>query len=138
MARHVVARAEDLPPGSRKLIEIEDRLIGVFNIDGKLYALRSRCPHKGASLCEGTVSRAVTANLPGELEWDANTPILRCPWHGWEFDMRNGKSWCEPNSLRVRAYPVERGLGAIVAETYPVLRDQDVIVVEIGSSASNS
>ena len=78
MGRHVVARADELPPGTRKLVELDGRRIGVFNVGGRLYALRSRCPHMGASLCDGVVTSTVTAARPGEFEvyvgFDRNIP----------------------------------------------------------------
>ncbi len=54
--------------------------------------------------------------------------LLRCPWHGWEFDIRTGQSWCDPDSVRARTYSVtvEPGealaKGPFVAETLPVRR----------------
>ena len=51
MAVHVVARVSELPPGARRIVEIGRRSIGVFNVNGKLYALRNACPHQGAPLC---------------------------------------------------------------------------------------
>jgi nitrite reductase/ring-hydroxylating ferredoxin subunit len=131
MGRHVVATTQELPPGARKLVHVQGRTIGVFNVEGRLYALRSRCPHMGASLCEGVVSSAVSAERPGEIVWDAGAPMLRCPWHGWEFDMATGQSWCDPQKVRVRSYDVRREPGPYLAETYPVAREEDVIVVEL-------
>ena len=51
--RFLVGRADDIPPGSRKIVRIAGRSIGVFNVDGAFYAIRNRCPHQGAPLCEG-------------------------------------------------------------------------------------
>ena len=50
MGNHAVARVSELPPGARKIIELEGRSIGVFNIKGAYYALRNTCPHQGAPL----------------------------------------------------------------------------------------
>ena len=36
-----------------KLVTIEGREIGVFNVHGEFYALRNRCPHQGGALCKG-------------------------------------------------------------------------------------
>ena len=62
---------------------------------------------------------------------------MRCPWHGWEFDLRTGKSRCEPDRTKVRSYDlkVEPG-GALIddtlrAETFPVSVEQHYVVVEI-------
>jgi nitrite reductase/ring-hydroxylating ferredoxin subunit len=32
--------------------------------------------------------------------------ILRCPWHGWEFDLRTGEHLVDPQN-RLKAVPVE-------------------------------
>jgi 3-phenylpropionate/trans-cinnamate dioxygenase ferredoxin subunit len=62
--------------------------------------------------------------------------LLRCPWHGWEFDVRTGQSWFDPAHMRVRRYPVtvaqgaSREPGPYRAETYPVTVEQQVLVVE--------
>jgi hypothetical protein len=49
MPRHVVARAAEIPPGSRKLVHVGNRIV-IFNIKGELFALSDKCPHKGGSL----------------------------------------------------------------------------------------
>ena len=51
--RHVVARVADIPPGERLIVDIAGRSIGVFNVDGRFYALRNSCPHQGGPLCLG-------------------------------------------------------------------------------------
>ena len=50
MERHVVARAEEIPPGGRKIVRIAGRgEIGVFNVDGAFYALKNTCAHQGCA-----------------------------------------------------------------------------------------
>jgi nitrite reductase/ring-hydroxylating ferredoxin subunit len=104
MAKHVVATTDEIRPGQRKIVEIDGRSIGVFNVNGRYYALRNQCPHAGARLCEGTLSGLVTSSSPGEYTYLRNGEILRCPWHGWEFDIATGRSWFDPARMRVRAY----------------------------------
>jgi hypothetical protein len=42
---------------------------------------------------------------------------VRCPWHGWEFDVRTGQSWFDPVQVRVRKYNVVVTSGSeIIAE----------------------
>ena len=53
MAKHVVAAVGDMPPGTRKLAEVNGRAIVVFNIRGEFFALNNRCPHRGGSLFHG-------------------------------------------------------------------------------------
>ena len=43
---------------------------------------------------------------PGEIIWERDGQILRCPWHGWEFDIASGRSVFNPHRLRVRTYDV--------------------------------
>ena len=53
MTRHVIAPVDELPPGTRKFLTIDERPIAVFNINGEFFGLLNRCPHQGAALCEG-------------------------------------------------------------------------------------
>ncbi len=103
---HPICRVSDLPPGERKIVEVRRRSIGVFNVHGEYYALRSLCPHQGAPLCRGTITGTARSNNPGEIIWERAGQILRCPWHGWEFDIATGRSVFNPHRLRVRTYDV--------------------------------
>lgn len=71
-----MATLEELPPGSAKEVEHEGRIYALFNIDGVISAIDGICPHQGGPLVDG------------EIE---GTGVL-CPWHGWKFDVRTGKS----------------------------------------------
>lgn len=102
--RHVVAHVDEIPPGSRKIVEVAGRSIGVFNVDGTLYALRNRCPHQGGPLCEGFLMSSLRSSGPGHYDHRPGEALIRCPWHGWEFDIATGRSWFDPARTRVRAY----------------------------------
>ena len=136
MARHVVAAVADIPPGKRKLVEVNGRAVVVFNLGGEFFALNNRCPHKGGSLCHGKLSGLVQSSEPGEYHYSRRGEIIRCPWHSWEFDIRTGQSWCDPQRLRARKYPVsvEKGAqlveGPYKAETFPVSVEGEYVVVE--------
>ena len=147
MAKYVAGTVDEIPPGERKIVELAGRLIGVFNVGGEFFALRNRCPHQGGSLCEGKLSGLLEATKPGEYSYSRPNEIVRCPWHGWEFDLRTGQSWFDPAKTRVRRYPVTlesdippepgeqpgagRQKGPYMAETYPVTVEQQYVVVEI-------
>jgi nitrite reductase/ring-hydroxylating ferredoxin subunit len=128
MASHRVARVAEIPPGERRIVEIGGRSIGVFNVDGEFFAIRNACPHQGGPLCEGQVLSAIAATGPGEYVRSRPGGIVRCPWHAWEFDIRTGRSWFDPERTRVRSYPVE----VRHAETFPVSVRDDYVVVEVG------
>jgi nitrite reductase/ring-hydroxylating ferredoxin subunit len=137
MARHVVAPVAELPPGSRKFLTIDERPIAVFNVNGEFFGLMNRCPHQGAALCEGPLIGLAQSSDPGTIEYTKLGEIIRCPWHGWEFDIRTGQSYCDPAKVSVRTYPVEVAAGQhvvegpYVAETVPVTVEQDYIVVDV-------
>jgi|SRR5215475_952813 3-phenylpropionate/trans-cinnamate dioxygenase ferredoxin subunit len=136
MSKHVVAPVDEIPPGGRKLVNAGGRAVVVFNLGGEFFALSNRCPHKGGSLCHGRLTGLVQSSQPGEYDYSRPGEIIRCPWHSWEFDIRTGRSWCDPQRLRVRNYAVsvEAGTtlveGPYVAETFPVSVENDYVVVE--------
>ena len=137
MSRHIVAAVADIPPGSRKLVTVRGRDIGVFNLGGEFFALINRCPHQGAPLCTGEVLSRLESPSPGEYHLTRNGEMLRCPWHCWEFDIRTGQSWCDPDSVHARMYPVtiEPGQalaqGPFAAETVPVKVEENYVVIEM-------
>ena len=151
MAKHVVGTVDEIPPGGRKIVEVAGRSIGVFNVGGEFFALRNSCPHQGGPLCLGPLSGLVSSSGPGDYRYDRAGEILRCPWHGWEYDIRTGQSWVDPRKVRVRRYDVSlesaplpatpdsdaaeatsgREPGPYVAETYPVTVERRYVVVDV-------
>lgn len=135
--RYVVAQAAEIPPGGRKLVTAGGREVVIFNLDQQFYALINRCPHEGASLFHGDCIGVVSSSRPGEYEYARRGEMLRCPWHGWEFDIRTGQSWCDRARLRVVSYEttVEAGgelvKGPYVAESVPVEEDGLYLVVTV-------
>jgi 3-phenylpropionate/trans-cinnamate dioxygenase ferredoxin subunit len=136
-ARHVVAKASEVPPGKTKLVTVKGREIGIFNVKGAYYALLNRCPHAGASLCRGRIVGLAESSEPGRYKLSREGEFLRCPWHGWEFDIRTGQSYCDPRSTFVKRYEVtiepgdQLAKGPFVAETFAVSLEDDYLIVEI-------
>lgn len=132
MGRYLIGRVSELPPGSRKIIELEGRSIGVFNVHGSFYALRNRCPHQGAPLCLGPVTGTALPSMPGEYRWGREGEIIRCPWHGWEFDLTTGRSIFNPHRCRVRTYEVTVEPDASPGvETYAVTEVDGDLFIEL-------
>ncbi|WP_270933644.1 Rieske (2Fe-2S) protein [Falsiroseomonas oryzae] len=137
MSRHIVATVDEIAPGSSKLVTVKGREIAVFNVKGEFFALFNRCPHEGAPLCKGQVVSLVESDEPGTYRMSRQGELLRCPWHGWEFDIRTGQSYCDPANTWVRKFavavePGERlAKGPYVAETFPVSVEQDYLVIEM-------
>ncbi len=78
-----MATLEELPPGGSKEVVHDGRIYALFNVEGEIRAIDGLCPHQGGPLAEGTL----------------DGPIVTCPWHGWQFDVRTGAT---PVSSRVR------------------------------------
>jgi 3-phenylpropionate/trans-cinnamate dioxygenase ferredoxin subunit len=137
MARHVVARAGDIPDGERRIVTVRGREIALFNLGGAFFALVNRCPHEGAPLGLGLRVGLSESDRPGCYSHSRPGELLRCPWHGWEFDIRTGQSWCEPSRLKAKAYAATRESGAAlvkgpyVAESLPVSVEEEYVVVEV-------
>ncbi|UFN47517.1 Rieske (2Fe-2S) protein [Roseomonas sp. OT10] len=138
MARHPVAPASALPPGGRLLVEAAGKKIVLFNLRGELFGLLNRCPHQGGELCQGTAIGLVEADpaRPGAMRYTREGEILRCPWHGWEFDIRTGLSRAEPGKLRTRTYPVgveeaRPDVASLGATTVPVEEREGQIYVDM-------
>jgi len=137
MAKRIVAPVSEFTPGTRRRIDVDGRGIVVFNINGEYFALLDKCPHNGGSLAQGVVTGLLQSTAPGDYSYTRQGEIIRCPWHGWEFDVRTGQSYCDPRRFRVKAYParVEPGAsvvkGPYVTETVPVRVESDYVVVDL-------
>jgi nitrite reductase/ring-hydroxylating ferredoxin subunit len=137
VAKHVVGRVEDIKPGQRRTLTVRGRPVVVFNLKGEFFAMLNRCPHQSAELSAGIVTGLVDGDLPGEVHCSRPGEIIRCPWHGWEFDIKTGQSWCEPGKIAVKQYPVEVEPGTnlvkgpYVAETFPIEIEDDYVIVEV-------
>jgi nitrite reductase/ring-hydroxylating ferredoxin subunit len=92
-----VCRAEDVAPGTARLVEIDGKAIALFNVDGAFHAMEDTCLHAGGPLHEGAL----------------DGPIVTCPWHDWQFDVRSGRCDLNPKvaldcyDVRVRDGTVE-------------------------------
>jgi nitrite reductase/ring-hydroxylating ferredoxin subunit len=109
----------------------------VFHVNGEFFALLNRCPHEGAPLAKAACVAHLKSDEPGEYRRSRIGEMLRCAWHGWEFDMRTGQSYFDPQHTRIRSYPVEiedgetLAKGPYVAETFPVTIQESYVLVEI-------
>jgi nitrite reductase (NADH) small subunit len=83
-----VARLADLAERGRTLVQVRDVEIALFRVDERVYAIQSRCPHRSGPLIRGFVD-------PG--------PGIRCPMHGWRYDLATGES---DRPAKATVYPV--------------------------------
>ncbi|MCZ7547116.1 MAG: non-heme iron oxygenase ferredoxin subunit [Anaerolineae bacterium] len=85
-----VATVDEVPPGERIVVEVDDHFIAVFNVGGKYYAIEDVCTHDGGPLAEGTLEDY----------------RIECPRHGGAFDIRSGKVLSWPATQPVPWYEV--------------------------------
>lgn len=103
--KYEVAEVGEIEVGSCKIVTVKGRSIGVY-YDGKGYhAIRNICPHEQAELCRGTFTGTTLPSKPHEYSYGMDGEILVCPWHGWEFNINDGKCLGDPK-YRVKVYEV--------------------------------
>jgi 3-phenylpropionate/trans-cinnamate dioxygenase ferredoxin subunit len=114
--RHELFPVDELRPGEVRAAEVDGLSVVVLRTpDGGFRALRGVCPHLGAPLADGALEALVTGDGVGDYEL-ADTVVLRCPWHGFEFDVDSGRCIADPAGFRVRAYRVDVEHGRLVLE----------------------
>ncbi|MCY4372954.1 MAG: Rieske (2Fe-2S) protein [Spirochaetaceae bacterium] len=113
MARHVVGPADAIPPGGRRVLTVAGRSIGIFNVEGRFHALRNSCLHNQAPVCLGEVGATYLPSAPGQYRRGLDGRVLRCPWHGWEYDISTGRNLIDP-SRKLTTYPVTVENGDLV------------------------
>ena len=85
-----VARVEELPPGSRRVVDVDGVAVAVFNLDGDYCAIEDTCSHDGGELASG--------------EWVGEEIV--CPRHGARFNLRTGAVTAPPAYSAVAVFPV--------------------------------
>lgn len=85
-----VARVIDVPNRQAIAVEIEDKSIAIFNVDGEFFAIDDMCSHEEAPLCEGVLEGF-------EIE---------CPWHAARFCIKTGKALTPPAYEDLNSYSI--------------------------------
>jgi nitrite reductase/ring-hydroxylating ferredoxin subunit len=102
-----VAEPDTLCDGGRLIVKVKAVEIGLFRIEGEYYAWLNVCPHAAAPVCAGAIRGT---RLPSEVydyRYGMDDQVLRCPWHGWEFDLKSGRHLAAGSEAKLRGYPVE-------------------------------
>ncbi len=84
-----IARVEDVPPGSVTTVRAGDEQVALANVDGRFYATQAACIHLQGPLGDGLL----------------DGPVLTCPWHGWQYDVRTGENEFD-RAIRLQTYDV--------------------------------
>lgn len=106
--------AEAILPGRFTMVQAGTRRIGVTRLaNGELRAVRDRCPHKAAAICQGLLGGTWLPSAPGELVYGREGEIVACPWHGFEYDLATGAELFWPGAPGLRLYPTEEVDGRV-------------------------
>jgi nitrite reductase/ring-hydroxylating ferredoxin subunit len=92
----MVAKLENILDGGSIRRQIQGREVAIFRKGDEVFAIDAICPHRGGPL---------------DAEKLHDGYITMCPFHGWEFDVRTGKSVDHPG--RVMSHKVEVKNGEI-------------------------
>lgn len=95
-----VAGKDDVPEDDIVGIDINEKSIALYQVEGEIYATDNICTHGNARLCDGF--------LEGHE--------IECPLHQGKFDIRNGKAMCAPLTEDIRIYPVKIENGRVLVE----------------------
>ena len=109
-----ICSAEDLQPGQRQLVKVDGSEIAVFNLNGRLYAVRNKCPHQGVSMVYGTIDGTMLPSDPHTYQYGRHNEILRCPLHGWGFDIKTGESLFDAEKCKLKTYEIRQEGDSIV------------------------
>lgn len=93
--RVFVCGNDALEENDRLIVDIDEEEVAVMRIEGDIYAVQNRCPHRGAPVSAGDVSHEISAEQEklGKRYDEVFTDnlVLTCPWHGYEFDLETGE-----------------------------------------------
>jgi nitrite reductase (NADH) small subunit len=85
-----VTGTTDVKSGQGIVVEVNGKILAVFNVDGAFHAIDNTCIHRGGPLGEG----------------DLEGSVVTCPWHGWQYDVVTGACVANP-AAKVERYEVK-------------------------------
>ena len=105
---HFISNADVFEESRAKIFCIDKERIAVYKHENKLYAIHNVCKHQGGPLGEGKI-------IDG---------CITCPWHGYQYLPRNGKS-PPPFNEKVNTYDVKVMEGKVWLNPIPLPEGAD-------------
>lgn len=95
MKKSLICQYDELDTSSFKIFQIGKVSLGIILYEGNVKCYLNICPHAGAPVCIGKVSYLKSAAVPFLTDFDRDRKVVSCPWHGYEFNIADGKSVVE-------------------------------------------
>ncbi|MFB6160194.1 MAG: Rieske (2Fe-2S) protein [Haloferacaceae archaeon] len=131
MTTHEIGTLAEFPENEGRKVTVDGVEFAVFNVDGELYGIHDRCPHKRLPLhvagedrffsselreegyCPAAAEKSEDEDIRGGI--NPAVPSVNCPWHALEFDLETGYN--STTDTRVATYDVDvREDGTVVVE----------------------
>ncbi|QPC95196.1 Rieske 2Fe-2S domain-containing protein [Mesorhizobium sp. INR15] len=116
-ARTFACKVSEVAIGHPRIVTFGRMSVGIFLLNDGYAALLNICPHRAGQLCQGPICGTTKRTDRAEFIYERAGELIRCAWHGWEFEIRTGKCLVD-----------ER----LKARTFAVHVDGDDIYVELG------
>jgi 3-phenylpropionate/trans-cinnamate dioxygenase ferredoxin subunit len=115
---------DDFDVNRFRIFDLGGKSVGVVRTQRGFYAMLNHCPHAGGRLCRGQVTGSNLPSQPDSYEYGLRDQLVRCPWHGWEFEISSGRSPFGVTKARAKTYAVQVR-GQSVNVLMPTGRDMD-------------
>lgn len=117
MTEYRAGSLDEFKDGGRVLLKCGDAEIGIFMLDGELYAWHNECAHRGGPVCQGRIMKRVVEPVASDgtvraLAYHAAETHIVCPWHGYEYNVKTGRHPGQAG-LRLRQATVTVRNGAV-------------------------
>lgn len=86
-----VGKADELEDGQMMLVHVDGKRIVVGRCDEGFFAFSDHCTHRGGPLADGALIGC----------------IVQCPWHGSQYDIRNGQVIAGPTKHKIETWKCE-------------------------------
>jgi nitrite reductase (NADH) small subunit len=115
MAEVDLGAVDEFRDGAVTIVSASDMELGIVRLSDEVYALRNICPHQAGPVCRGRLVPRLDSEGAGSVRALDGPPVLTCAWHGWEFDVRTGRSVWD-DSYGVKTYPARVHDGRVLVE----------------------
>ena len=125
--KQIVCKTNELEPGQIRRAQLGPIPVAVIRAsDGTLHGLVAKCLHQGGPLDLGKLYEHLEPGEPGEYTPKEGCEVLKCPWHGYEYDIRTGCVIADP-SRRLQLFTVVEEGDDIVVQMGPPTTQSDAV-----------